>query len=513
MSLLRKVGVGTRILWDTLRTCIPAALRTKGKSRKPPAVIGRTAIQVRISDRVTGLVSKRFLSFTVDIAQVVGGRFWDQGCGVDMVPGGGSRVAAYDFRQPRLKKLVQELSPAYLRIGGTASDETFYDLGKSPGSPPAPYKYALNREQWDGVNQFAQETNLEVVFTLNAGPGPRDRNSRWRTDQARQLIAYSADRRFPVAAWSMGNEPNLFPFAHDLWLTMEQYAREHGALKALLQEILPAARLLGPSSAYWPVIGEMLPVFPRFLEQAGTLLDVVTWHYYPQQSRRSPISVRRASSDWMLEPAFLDESTRWAARVEEFQKRHAPQAEIWLEESGNAQCGGEPGLSDRFIAGFWWLDLLGSLARRGQQVVTRQNLSGADYSLVREADLEPNPDYWNSLLWKRLMGEIVYDARCSEPRSDLRVYAHCTKDGAPGSIAVLAMNINRQESLLLDFGISPLNVYLCTANDLLGREILLNDHPLAARPDGSVPDFDPVTVTNGLVRLPPASYAFVRFPG
>ena len=216
---------------------------------------------------------------------------------------------------------------------------------------------------------------------------------------------------------------------------------------------------------------------------------------------------------WKLEPAFLDETTRWAACVEGLQKRYAPQAEIWLEESGNAQCGGEPGLSDRFIAGFWWLDLLGSLARRGQQVATRQNLSGADYSLIRDADLNPNPDYWNSLLWKRLMGEIVYDIELSELRPNLRVFAHSAKDSAPGSIAILAMNISRQDSLLLDFSLSPLKVYLCTANDLSGREILLNGRVLAARPDGSVPDFEPELVTNGLVRLPPVSYAFVVLRG
>jgi len=513
MKVLQKVGVGSRIVLDSLRTCLPAALQTKGKFKKPPAMSGKPVIQVQVTENVARTVSRRFLSFTVDIAQVVGGKFWDQSGSVDMVAGGSSPVSAYDFRRPRLKKLVQELSPAYLRIGGTASDEVFYDLGDSPSAPSAPYKYTLTRAQWDGVNHFALDAGLEVIFALNAGPGPRDRKGQWNTEQARQWISYSAGRGFPVTAWSMGNEPNLFPYAHDLWLTMEQYAHEHAELKALLQEIMPAARLLGPSSAFWPVIGEMLPIFPRFLKQAGKELDVVTWHYYPQQSSRSPIAVRRASADWMLEPVFLDETTRWAAHVEEGQNRHAPQAEIWLEESGNAQCGGEPELADRFVAGFWWLDLLGSLARRGQQVATRQNLSGADYSLIRDSDLNPNPDYWNSLLWKRLMGEIVYDVELSEPRPDLRVYAHSVKDNAPGSLVILALNINRQDSLLLDFGISPLNVYLCTAEDLLGREILLNGQVLAAQPDGSVPDFEPVLGTNGLVRLPPVSYAFVVLPG
>lgn len=213
----------------------------------------------------------------------------------------------------------------------------------------------------------------------------------------------------------------------------------------------------------------------------------------------------------MLSPNFLDETDRWASRVEGHRDKYAPQAEIWLEETGSAQCGGEPGLSDRFVAGFWWLDLLGRLARSGQKVIMRQNLSGADYSLVNDATLEPNPDYWNSFLWKRLMGREVLGVQLSQQQSDLRVYAHRSDKSGPGWITALAMNINREESLTLEFDTSSLEAYRCTADDWMGKDVMLNGCKLMTRPDGSIPEVEPMVVPNGFLDLPRLSYAFVHF--
>jgi heparanase 1 len=238
------------------------------------------------------------------------------------------------------------------------------------------------------------------------------------------------------------------------------------------------------------------------------LLDAVSWHYYPQQSRRSPVAVRRASPVRALRASFLGESLRWARWVRGFRDRYAPGAELWLEEAGNAQCGGEPGLSDRFAAGFWWLDLLGQMAAGGHQVVMRHNLSGADYGLLSAESLESNPDYWNSLLWRRLMGTEVLEAGSTPTRPDLRLYAHRTR-GKENSVTVLALNISRRETLCLDTGGGAAEIYLLSAPRLLGRELFLNGRRLAAGKDGSLPALEPRLDRRGIVELPPASYAFV----
>lgn len=65
--------------------------------------------------------------------------------------------------------------------------------------------------------------------------------------------------------------------------------------------------------------------------------------------------------------------------------RHLPAG-----ETGSAYGGGAAGLSDRYVAGFLWLDKLGLTARLGIDVVVRQSLFGGNYGLLDQA-VEPLP--------------------------------------------------------------------------------------------------------------------------
>src|SRR6516225_1838177 len=68
------------------------------------------------TDRAAATVDERFLSIAVDIAQVVGGKFWTAGVTAN---GGMGPVQPFDFTRSRLGNLVKPLGPAYLRVGGT----------------------------------------------------------------------------------------------------------------------------------------------------------------------------------------------------------------------------------------------------------------------------------------------------------------------------------------------------------------------------------------------------------
>src|SRR5690606_11187486 len=115
----------------------------------------------------------------------------------------------------------------------------------------------------------------------------------------------------------------------------------------------PGAKLAGQGSAFIPVLGEPLSFFfgflPSYLMQVGDLPDVVSWHYYPQQSRRAPAASRRACPSRLLDAANLDEAAYWAGKMDLWRKRWSPGRSLWLGETGNAQAGGEPGVSDTYI--------------------------------------------------------------------------------------------------------------------------------------------------------------------
>ncbi|NBF41917.1 MAG: hypothetical protein GVY14_16020 [Spirochaetes bacterium] len=428
-------------------------------------------------------IDERFLSVTLDYACLLGAPWWE-GTRRTKHSFGDVPATPVDLQNQALRRYARMLAPAYLRLGGSESDRVFYAFGdRSTGGARddarAPgYRSELTVERWDELCEFAEATGLELMVTLNAGAGPRRRDDSWDPGNARALVAHAVERRQPVTAWGLGNEVNGFVFIHGLssHVSARQYAADFAVFDAMIRELDPTARTAGPASAFWPLLGETLPLMRCFVRYARRAPDVLTWHYYPQQSSRGVIATRRADPFAILKPHRLDTAARWARRVSGHARRlqrHAAsrgdeggeggdgsdgeRPEIWLGETGHALYGGERGVSDRFVAGLWWMDQLGLMARSGVRAVMRQSLVGGDYGLLHPRSLEPRPDYWGSLLWKALMGEDVYALEVQLGRThrgrrhrgrccrgpNLRVYAHGARH-RPGAVSVLIINLDRR---------------------------------------------------------------------
>jgi len=509
--------------WMLIGAALLAGCRPGGHDpprRRDPGETADRAISVSIDlDSAVAQTSPRFLSFAIDIAALV-------------------RREPYDFSRARLRRMTSGLAPAYLRIGGTAADRTYYDLSDAPvGAAPQPFEKVLTRDRWDAAAGFAHDLGLEVVFTLNAGPGPRDPLGQWTPDNAEELVEYTAARGYPVATWELGNEINFHWADHGLCLDAEDYARDFAAARSLVDAAHPRARLAGPSNLFWPVWGEPPPIgcdfsTTAFLALAGDLVDVVAWHYYPQQSDAESCVVRDrpADVDTLFDAANLDAVLASAQAIRSARDESAPDAEAWLTETGHALCGGQDGLSDTFASSFWWLDQLGLLAKRGQKVVVRQTLTGGSYDMIDSRTLEPNPDYWSSLLWKRLMGTRALDLAVDAGPA-LRAYAHCAADraGPVGAVTVLLINLGDEETRPLAIGRAggarelyqvtgrmPSSLGECLDDPLTVAderpddcsELVVNGVTLQAADDGSPPPIEPAFVEDP-IRLAPRSYAFV----
>jgi len=496
-----------------------------GEAPPPPPPAGGVAVRVELDHGPIATVDERFLSFAVDTAQVVGGEFW--------APHGSEHgvlkthaVAAYDFSRPALRRMASALAPAYLRIGGTDADRTVYrvDGDDRASVSEGGARWVLTRQRWDQVGEFARDTDLKIMFTLNAGPSARAEDGAWNPDNARSLIAYTRARGYPVDVWELGNEINAFPLTHGRWLSGAQYAGDVRRARALLDEIHDPGRLAGVGSAYWPALGEGRGVLDDTLRAAGGALDIVTWHYYPQQSHRCPLATRRAAPALTPAPERLGDVDRWARRVEAAAHEHAPHAAVWLGETASAQCGGEAGVSDSFADTLWWLDELGRMARRGQPVVVRQTLSGSDYGLIDDRTLQPNPSYWASWIWRNMMGTRVLDVAVEPAAPAVRAYAHCLRApaGAAGDgVALLLLNIHPSEATTVRLrdaalGAPAINVLQLQADALDSRTVRLDGAPLATGADGSLPAFATLAGAarhDRSLTLPPMSATFVAIAG
>jgi heparanase len=525
------VAISTLGLWnakgnwiDLIRGQLPAEPRQLKTTASQDGGQGQpylVTVQVDLSAAV-GEVAPEFLSFSIDASQVTGGKWWDPAAKGQELGTGSVHAPLFDFNRVQLDTLVAGLAPAYLRVGGSESDKVFYDMQPADSSPRPPangYQSVLTREEWDALNAFAQRLGLKVVFTLNDGPANRDSAGQWNGANAADLLAYTAQKEYPVSVWELGNEVNnfWFVFGPKNQITTAQYAQDLLKVRQLVNQITPTARLGGQGSMFWPVLGEPLNFFygfmPAYLQQSGAVVDIVSWHYYPQQSRRGPVATRRASPARLLDPANLDEAGYWADKLRVWRDSNAPGKPLWLGETGNAQFGGEPGLSDVYLADLWWLDELGLMARKGMQVVVRQTISGSNYGLIDDVTLAPRPDYWASLLWKRLMGPQVYAASAVGAGANrLRVYAQAAPDGQLGMVLInLDPEQNAAVSLPWLKG-KAYTLYSVTAQDIFGQEVALNGRPLRLAPSGELPEIVGASQPPSdqpRVTLHPLSYTFI----
>lgn len=428
-------------------------------------------------------VPDTYISYTIDISYILGGRWWGKekrsahGLGTAHVP-------PLDLKNKILLKWASHLYPAYLRVGGTEADRVYYALKKKEPVPPKPvvdYQLVLKKKQWKQLIRFTKKVGAQLVFTLNCGWSDRMPDGSWDSSNARRLIAYTARKQLPVVAWELGNEVNGYPFIEGIKYAIpaKQYAEDFSLFARIVEELHPGARAVGPASAFWPLMGEPNPVIPTLIE-SGVVgpKDVVSWHYYPFQSNRGKYRIRNITLKRILSPATFMEGERYSRQLKELVKGR----ELWLTETGSALYGGEEGISDTYASTLWWLNLLGSMAYSGVDRVFRQTLVGSDYGLLNPDTFEPRPDYYVTFLWKKLMGGVVY--KLDEPsQKTIRWYCHSA-----------AVKGNRYTYAVVNLSAKP--VFLEASPSLRERYILSAAGPLSShylRLNGELLEEDVVT--------------------
>ena len=169
-------------------------------------------VRVGASDDAVAELDERYLSVCLDLGQVAEPtRFWN--------PDGSGEVVglpSFDFERRKILNMSRALAPAYLRIGGTEADRAFYALEPSdPTTPPEPFRSTLTAKHVDAIGAFAQAVGFDVCFTLNAGRGARGAGGAWVSGEARRLMRYVRQRKYPFDVFELGNEPNAWPLFHD----------------------------------------------------------------------------------------------------------------------------------------------------------------------------------------------------------------------------------------------------------------------------------------------------------
>ncbi|XP_026113773.1 inactive heparanase-2-like [Carassius auratus] len=478
----------------------------------------------------------------------------------------------------RLVTLARGLSPAYLRFGGKRTDflqfHNLKNLAKFRGPGPDYYlknyeddivrsDFALDKQKGcklashpdmmlelqrekaaqmqqvllkeqvsniysdvtltarslDKLYNFADCAGLHLIFGLNALH--RNPDNSWNASSALSLLKYSAGKKYNIS-WELGNEPNSYRAMAARSVNSSRLAQDYSLLKTLLQSV----RFYSRANLYGPNIGRprknAVLLLDGFMKNGGSVVDAVTWqHYY--------IDRRVTKVEDFMKTRLLDTLSEQITKVLKIVQTHAPEKRVWLGGVGPAWAGGTNNLSDTFAAGFLWLNTLGIAAAHGIDVVLRHSFFDYGYNHLVDQHFNPLPDYWLSLLFKRLVGPRVLAVHVAglqrKPRpgrvirDKLRIYAHCTSfhnhDYVRGSITIYIINLHRSRKKIKLAGTlrnKTVHQYLLQpfgTDGLHSISVQLNGEPLRMVDNETFPELKPRTLRAGrTIAMPPVSIGF-----
>ena len=448
----------------------------------------------------------RYLSYSIDISVLAGGFWWEGSLGI-RAGLGTLRVTPLRIKRRKLDRLVRALGPAYLRVGGSEADKIHYFFPQFEEKDPL----ILTKKQWRRLHAFVRRNNLKLIFTCKYGLFRRKHHGNWHGTELEELLEYSKKKNFQIDVFELGNELNAYWAFHGLTSQPgpKNLAQDYVTFAELVKQYYPEAKISGPGSAFWPKLGETIRPFTNltenFLKHISLPLDIINWHYYPFQSERTPFRTRAAKIKHLVDPKSFADFGRYSNQLKALRDNLQPQAEIWTGETGSAQCGGQPYLSDRWASSFWWADQLGQGARLGQKVMVRQALIGGDYGLIDRFTLKPRPDYWVSWIWQQMMGKTVYAAETNDPY--VRAYLHQHRNGK--DLALLLINLSdKPKEFSLNHQLSIAESYVLTAPKLTSRKIRINNtKPSFNKGNVELKDFRGPAIQSG---VPPYSISFSR---
>jgi hypothetical protein len=481
-----------------------------------------------------GEVDARYQSYNVEMVEVTGGRFWKpyDSPRTEAVAPPASRPNApaglspdlfeqrppIDLANPRLRMLAAALGPAYVRVSGTWANSTFLpETDEAPATPPAGFNGVLTRAQWKGVVDFARATDAEIVTSMATSAGTRDEAGVWTPVQARRVFEYTKSLGGRIAAAEFMNEPNLAviggaPRGYDA----AAYGRDFKAFQTFVAATAPDLLVLGPGSVAETMGGGPpsmnIPMLKTrdLLAASGPGVGAFSYHHYGTVSQRcAGTSMPTIKAEDALSEEWLARTDGTLAFYKALRDEFEPKKPLWLTETADAACGGNPWASS-FLDTFRYVDQLGRLARQDVRMVAHNTLVASDYGLVEERGLVPKPKYWAAVLWRRLMGTTVLDPGIAL-RPGLHTYAHCLS-GRPGGVAVLLLNTDKAAAQTVALP-SAAERYTLSTPDLSSRRADLNGAELRLEADAmALPALKAVSVGAGPLTLPPATITFLAFP-
>ena len=491
-------------------------------------------------------MNPRLVSYNVEMTEVTGGTFWKaytdaQIDGVEQVPppdfskGMAAMHQWYDpidTTNPRLIKLAKALGSCWVRVSGTWATRTHYDFDDT--GMPEGYNNNLKKLQWINLLNFVKAVNGKLKISVANCDGLHSHDEPWNPSQAEKIFALSKEHGVPIEAVEFVNEPNMLKntgFPKDY--TAADFRRDQDLFHKWVRENYPECLIVGPSDTdpgamsvdawgnphpWAKDAGGMdtagIAAVMAYCSTADLMdgctekLDVFSYHYYNGVSERMAAMMPSAftPAEGAMSEAYLGAAGHTGRCFSSYRDKYCPGGEMWVTESGDAGAGGHTWAST-YLEVPRTLNELGDFATVTNGVIFHNTLASSDYGWLKHGTFEPRPSYFAVLLWKKLMGNTVYDA--GEPRREgAHVYAHSRADGKEGK-CYLVINSSWTESTTVELP-KQAEVYALTGNGKMrSRTMLLNGKELILGENDELPALEGVRVPAGKLEVAPGSCTFI----
>jgi hypothetical protein len=244
-----------------------------------------------------------------------------------------------------LVALLRSLGTGVLRFGGVTADSQVAWLDPATAALPTWATTPLVPADLYALARLTRATSWRVVLTVNLDHF----NPVAAADEARvaKLALGSA-----LKAIEIGNEPTAY-FAEHLrtgTYTFSAYRKEINAYRNAIETAVPGLAIDGPDNE--PLASNSRNLTWARAEARQIRPDVLTGHLYGASkcSRVSPTAPLLISHEvHQAETTALRELEGVAEAFD---------TSVWLDETNNISCGGEPGVSDTYSTALWALDLI-----------------------------------------------------------------------------------------------------------------------------------------------------------
>jgi hypothetical protein len=284
-----------------------------------------------------------------------------------------------------------------LRIGGVSADTR---VAWSPqGTLPDWARGAISRGDLTGIARLARETGWRVLLTVNLGHYEP-------AAAAAEAAAARALLGAHLAGIEIGNEPDRFPLKglRSSGWSFSAYRRELEAYRAAIGRAAAGVPVAGPDVSS----GER--VLPWLRAAAALRPDLLTDHYYPLSACGSTPLLSE-----LLSPVARRDEGSMLSSLRAIQAASA--LPLYIDETNNISCKGQPGVSNTFASALWAVDYTAramAAGVRGLYFHDLLSMPGAYSPLVGTTDqLRANPEWYALLLTRHLQGAKPLQATVS----------------------------------------------------------------------------------------------------